>query len=325
MTKPFALAEVIARVHAILRRTGYEPEDDGILRFSDLELDERRTRCAEVGAPSISPRPNSTSCVGFMLNPRPRAVEGPDPRSRLALRLRWRWERRRNLRQLSAQEARAEIPGRRSSTPSVSSATRCGSRSRLVMARVSLRLRLLLAVGAIAIVALVVADFATYSALRTSLYNQVDQQLAQNRSHLFRTPTGLVFNGCRAPAELRRRRRRRRRRSRDGWNSGNSGNSGTGPTPGDRRFSQHLLRELLRSGERQKERRGQQCRVPGLCRRPSLPSPVARAHDRIHYPTRRVAGRLLHHRLRHTRRPELPGARREAQRQLGAGPGTTSR
>ena len=43
----------------------------------------------------------------------------------------------------------------------------------------SLRLRLLLAVGAIAIVALVVADFATYSALRTSLYNQVDQQLAQ--------------------------------------------------------------------------------------------------------------------------------------------------
>jgi two-component system, OmpR family, sensor kinase len=45
----------------------------------------------------------------------------------------------------------------------------------------SLRLRLLLAVGAIAIVALVVADFATYSALRTSLYNQVDQELAQRR------------------------------------------------------------------------------------------------------------------------------------------------
>ena len=40
VTKPFALAEVIARVHAILRRTGYEAEDDGILRFADLELDE---------------------------------------------------------------------------------------------------------------------------------------------------------------------------------------------------------------------------------------------------------------------------------------------
>ncbi len=60
----------------------------------------------------------------------------------------------------------------------------------------SLRLRLLLAVGAIAIVALVVADFATYSALRTSLYNQVDQQLAQQRTHLVGTPTGIVFSGC---------------------------------------------------------------------------------------------------------------------------------
>ena len=91
----------------------------------------------------------------------------------------------------------------------------------------SLRLRLLLAVGAIAIVALVVADFATYSALRTSLYNQVDQQLAQNRSHLFRTPNGLVFNGC-FPQQ----------NAGDGGtdavagNSGNTGNSGASPTPG---------------------------------------------------------------------------------------------
>jgi signal transduction histidine kinase len=44
----------------------------------------------------------------------------------------------------------------------------------------SLRLRLLLAVGAIAVIALVLADFATYSALRSSLYKQVDQSLAQN-------------------------------------------------------------------------------------------------------------------------------------------------
>jgi two-component system OmpR family sensor kinase len=36
-------------------------------------------------------------------------------------------------------------------------------------------------VGAIALIALVVADFATYSALRTSLYNQVDQNLVTNR------------------------------------------------------------------------------------------------------------------------------------------------
>ncbi len=47
----------------------------------------------------------------------------------------------------------------------------------------SLRLRLLLAVGAIAVVALVVADFATYSALRSSLYKQDDQQLAAHQAH----------------------------------------------------------------------------------------------------------------------------------------------
>jgi two-component system, OmpR family, sensor kinase len=43
---------------------------------------------------------------------------------------------------------------------------------------VSLRLRLLLAVAAIAVIALVLADFATYSALRSSLYKQDDQTLA---------------------------------------------------------------------------------------------------------------------------------------------------
>ncbi len=90
----------------------------------------------------------------------------------------------------------------------------------------SLRLRLLLAVGAIAIVALVVADFATYSALRTSLYNQVDQQLAQNRGHLEATPSGLAIvcfpqrgsGGGGGDA--------------DTGNSGNSGNTGAGPVPG---------------------------------------------------------------------------------------------
>ncbi len=58
----------------------------------------------------------------------------------------------------------------------------------------SLRLRLLLAVGAIAIIALVVADFATYSALRSSLYNQVDQELAAHPQIGFRvnTVTGAV-------------------------------------------------------------------------------------------------------------------------------------
>ena len=41
VTKPFSLAEVVARVHAILRRTTGELPGD-VLRFSDLRLDEAR-------------------------------------------------------------------------------------------------------------------------------------------------------------------------------------------------------------------------------------------------------------------------------------------
>jgi two-component system, OmpR family, response regulator len=40
VTKPFSLAEVIARIRVILRRTGAEDDDDGILRFADVELDD---------------------------------------------------------------------------------------------------------------------------------------------------------------------------------------------------------------------------------------------------------------------------------------------
>jgi len=41
LTKPFALAELVARVQAIIRRTyGDEAPGDGRLRFSDVELDE---------------------------------------------------------------------------------------------------------------------------------------------------------------------------------------------------------------------------------------------------------------------------------------------
>ncbi|HEY2544114.1 MAG TPA: response regulator transcription factor, partial [Gaiellaceae bacterium] len=41
VTKPFSLAEVVARIHAILRRTGSELPGD-VLRFADVMLDEVR-------------------------------------------------------------------------------------------------------------------------------------------------------------------------------------------------------------------------------------------------------------------------------------------
>jgi len=40
VTKPFALAEIMARTRAILRRTGAAGPDEGLLRLADLEMDE---------------------------------------------------------------------------------------------------------------------------------------------------------------------------------------------------------------------------------------------------------------------------------------------
>jgi len=83
---------------------------------------------------------------------------------------------------------------------------------------VSLRLRLLVAVGLIAIVALVVADFATYSALRSSLYNQVDRELAHPAHFNIDLVTGTAV-GCTSPQS-------------DFGGAGPVGNSGGGPGPG---------------------------------------------------------------------------------------------
>ena len=41
VTKPFSLEEVVARIRAVLRRTGRDgADDDAVLRYADLELDE---------------------------------------------------------------------------------------------------------------------------------------------------------------------------------------------------------------------------------------------------------------------------------------------
>ena len=50
VTKPFALAEIIARARALLRRAGVGPEDEGVLRFSDLEMDEGAHEVRRAGA-----------------------------------------------------------------------------------------------------------------------------------------------------------------------------------------------------------------------------------------------------------------------------------
>jgi two-component system OmpR family response regulator len=70
VTKPFALSEVIARVHTILRRIGVNPDDDGLLRFADIELDERAHELRRAGNDIKLTATEFSLLRYFMLNPR---------------------------------------------------------------------------------------------------------------------------------------------------------------------------------------------------------------------------------------------------------------
>ena len=74
----------------------------------------------------------------------------------------------------------------------------------------SLRTRLLIAIGIIALVALIIADVVTYSALESFLYQRVDQQLDQSQGRYVQeagSSFGLVCikPGQFAPGEVRPR------------------------------------------------------------------------------------------------------------------------
>ncbi|MDX6567434.1 MAG: two-component system, OmpR family, response regulator [Gaiellales bacterium] len=66
MTKPFSLEELVARVHAILRRTSGTPAVSHVLSFSDLELDEE-TREVRRGARRIVLSPTEFSLLRYLL------------------------------------------------------------------------------------------------------------------------------------------------------------------------------------------------------------------------------------------------------------------
>jgi two-component system OmpR family response regulator len=69
VTKPFSLAEIVARTEAILRRTaGVLPGD--VLRFSDLVLDERRHEVFRGETPVALTATEFSLLRYFMLNPR---------------------------------------------------------------------------------------------------------------------------------------------------------------------------------------------------------------------------------------------------------------
>ena len=69
VTKPFSLAEVVARVQAILRRTGSDLPGD-VLRFADLMLDESRHEVFRGETPIELTATEFSLLRFFLLNPR---------------------------------------------------------------------------------------------------------------------------------------------------------------------------------------------------------------------------------------------------------------
>jgi two-component system, OmpR family, response regulator len=66
MTKPFSLDELVARVHAILRRTSDSAAPSHLLSFSDLRLDEE-TREVRRGGRRIELSPTEFSLLRYLL------------------------------------------------------------------------------------------------------------------------------------------------------------------------------------------------------------------------------------------------------------------
>lgn len=70
VTKPFALAEIVARARAILRRSGGKASDDDVLRFANVELDERAHEVRRAGQLLQLTATEFNLLRFFMLNPR---------------------------------------------------------------------------------------------------------------------------------------------------------------------------------------------------------------------------------------------------------------
>ena len=70
MTKPFSLAEVVARVRAILRRTRGGPKAESVLSFADLVLDEETHEVRRNGVEVHLTATEFNLLRYFMLNPR---------------------------------------------------------------------------------------------------------------------------------------------------------------------------------------------------------------------------------------------------------------
>ncbi len=70
VTKPFALAEIVARTRAILRRAGAEDEAEGSINFADVEMDEAAHVVRRAGAEVALTATEFNLLRFFLRNPR---------------------------------------------------------------------------------------------------------------------------------------------------------------------------------------------------------------------------------------------------------------
>ena len=70
VTKPFALAEIVARTQVILRRAGIVDQGDEILRFADVEMDEGAHQVVRAGEEITLTATEFNLLRFFLINPR---------------------------------------------------------------------------------------------------------------------------------------------------------------------------------------------------------------------------------------------------------------
>ena len=180
VTKPFSIEELMARVGAILRRAGeMAAADTSILQFADLTMNVD-THEVWRDEQAIDLTATEFNLLRYLLENARRVISKSELLDNV-----WGFdfhgdpEHRRDVHQLSAQEGRRPRPRAHPHHPPrrLHPATAQG--------RMSLQKRLVAVVALLLVVGLLVADVVIYASVRSFLYGQADNTLAQNEALSF--------------------------------------------------------------------------------------------------------------------------------------------
>ena len=161
LVKPFDLAELLARLRALLRRHNFAEGDGAVLRFEDLSTQPADPRGPPRRAPDRTDQDRIRPARAVPAPPPPGPHARPDPRPRVGLQLRLRDQLPGRLHRLSAPQARG---GQRAA------ADPDGARRRVRASHhVTFRSRVIAATVGVAAIAVVLACFASFFATRNAL------------------------------------------------------------------------------------------------------------------------------------------------------------